>query len=166
MHISLVAAMGTNRVIGNNNTIPWRLPKEQAYVRKLTMGKPLIMGRKNYESIGRPLDGRRTIIVTRNRDYAAPGCTVVHSPEAALAACREDKEVIIFGGEDIYRHFLPIAHTLYLTRIDHDFEGDTFFPEVDLSKWTETSVEQGVTDADNPYTYYYHVYTRGADLAN
>ncbi|CAG7649877.1 dihydrofolate reductase [Paenibacillus allorhizosphaerae] len=160
MILSIIVAMGRNRAIGKNNSIPWRLPKEQAYLRNVTMGKPIIMGRKNYESIGKPLDGRTNIVLTRKSDYKAPGCVVVHSAEEALKVCAEEAEAFIFGGEEIYRQFLPLAQRLYLTVIDHHFDGDTFFPEIDLSDWTELSVRKGITDANNPYDYHFYVYER------
>lgn len=152
--------MDKNRVIGKNNDLPWRLPKEWQYVKKTTMGHSIILGRKNFESIGKALPGRRNIILTRDTTYSAQGCEIAHSVTDVLAMCRGEEEIFIFGGEEIYRLFLPYADKLYMTKIDHEFEGDTYFPEVDYTEWQEVSVEQGITDEANPYTYYFHVYTR------
>jgi dihydrofolate reductase len=159
--ISFIVAMDNNRVIGKNNDLPWRLPKEWQYVKKTTMGHSIILGRKNFESIGKALPGRRNIILTRDTSYSAQGCEVAHSVAEVLAMCRGEEEIFIFGGEEIYRLFLPYADKLYMTKIDHEFDGDTCFPEVDYSEWDEISVEQGITDEANPYSYYFHVYTRG-----
>ncbi|MDX1687598.1 MAG: dihydrofolate reductase, partial [Candidatus Promineifilaceae bacterium] len=107
--ISLIAALDRNGVIGDDGRIPWRLPADLKYFKRVTMGKPLIMGRKTYESIGRPLPGRQNIVLTRQRDYRAPGCTVVHSLEEALAAAGDAEEVMVAGGGSVYRQFLPRA---------------------------------------------------------
>ncbi|MFD0868862.1 MULTISPECIES: dihydrofolate reductase [Paenibacillus] len=160
MKLTLIAAMDRNRVIGRDNDIPWKLPKDQMFFRQTTMGHPIVMGRKNYESMGRPLPGRRNIVLTRNPDYRAEGCEVVASPEEALALVAADPEVFIIGGEEVYRLFLPYAHRLVLTMIDHEFGGDTFFPEVNEEEWKLISVTPGVTDERNPYRYDFHVYER------
>ncbi|MGM9925125.1 MAG: dihydrofolate reductase [Bacillus sp. (in: firmicutes)] len=160
MIVSIIVAMDENRVIGKDNSMPWRLPRELQYVKKTTMGHPLIMGRKNYESIGRPLPGRRNIILTRDTEFEAQGCEIVHSPEEALRICAGEEEIFIFGGEQIYKIFLERTDKLYITKIHHAFEGDTFFPEINESEWKEVSVEQGITDEKNPYIYYFHVYER------
>jgi dihydrofolate reductase len=117
------------------------------------MGKPIIMGRKTFDSIGRPLPGRTNIVVTRDPAYQAEGCVVAHSIEAALAAAGEAEEVMIIGGADFYRQLLPRADRIYLTRIDAEIEGDTWFPELDAAQWRERSREDHVPDADNPYPY-------------
>jgi dihydrofolate reductase len=152
--------MDKNRVIGKNNDLPWRLPKEWQYVKKTTMRHSIILGRKNFESIGKALPGRRNIILTRDTTYSAQGCEIAHSVSDVLAICDGEEEIFIFGGEEIYRLFLPYADKLYMTKIDHEFDGDTYFPEVDYTEWSEISVEQGITDEANPYTYYFHVYIR------
>ncbi|BCO10565.1 dihydrofolate reductase [Desulfolithobacter dissulfuricans] len=130
MEIILIAAMAANRVIGHNNTIPWDIPGEQTRFKEITMGHSLIMGRKTWESIGRPLPGRRNIVVTRNRDYRAPGAETVHSLDEALELCRSDRaaRVFVIGGEQLYRLALPLAHTLILTVLDRSYPGDTSFP--------------------------------------
>ncbi|MEH6942622.1 dihydrofolate reductase [Bacillus sp. JJ722] len=160
MIVSIIVAMDEKRVIGMNNQLPWRLPRELQYVKKTTMGHPIIIGRKNYESIGRPLPGRRNIVLTRDVHFQAEGCEIAHSPEEVLKLCANEEEIFIFGGEQIYKLFLSQTDKLYITKIHHAFEGDTFFPEIDYSEWNEVFVEQGITDEKNPYTYYFHVYER------
>lgn len=160
MKISIIVAMDLNRVIGANNDLPWRLPEDLRHVKKITTGHPIIMGRKNYESIGRPLPGRRNIVLTRDKDFKANGCEVVHSVSDIYDICKGEEEIFIFGGEQIYKLFLPVTEKIYLTRIHSEFEGDTFFPEIDLNEWKETSVKQGITDEKNPYVYFFHEYER------
>ena len=160
MIVSIIVAMDINRVIGKDNQLPWRLPRELQYVKKTTMGHPIILGRKNYESIGRPLPGRRNIILTRDENFSAEGCEIAHSVEEVYKLCENEEEIFIFGGEQIYKLFLEDTDKLYVTVIHHEFEGDTFFPEIDWTKWKEIFVEQGITDEKNPYEYYYHVYDR------
>ncbi len=160
MITSIIVAMDSNRVIGKDNQLPWRLPRELQYVKKTTMGHPIILGRKNYEAIGRPLPGRRNIVMTRDVDYQAEGCEIAHSVEEVYQLCEGEEEIFIFGGEEIYKLFLDRTDKLYMTVIHHSFDGDTFFPEIDFNEWEEISVEQGITDEKNPYTYFYHVYDR------
>ncbi len=128
MEILLIAAMTPDQVIGLNNTIPWHIPEEQAYFKRVTMGHALLMGRKTYESIGHPLKGRRNIIVTRQQDYTAPGCLIVHSLKQGVRQCLHEKKVFIIGGEQLYTEGLRIADTLMLTVIDTQVDGDTYFP--------------------------------------
>ncbi len=128
--ISLIAAMAENRVIGLGNAIPWHLPADMKRFRAITMGHPVIMGRKTFESIGRPLAGRKTIILTRNRDYGAVGCLIAGSLREALAECAGADEVFICGGGEVYREALPLASRIYLTVIHGEIEGDTLFPEI------------------------------------
>jgi dihydrofolate reductase len=153
MVISLIVAMAANRVIGRDNKLPWRLPNDLRRFRALTMGKPLVMGRKTFESIGRPLDGRHNIVVSRNPDYRAEGCTVVHSPEAALAAAVPAEELFVAGGAELYAQFLPRAHRLYLTLVHARVEGDTFFPTYDESQWREIEREDHQADGRHAYAY-------------
>jgi dihydrofolate reductase len=155
----IIAAMDRNRGIGLNNKMPWRLPADFAYVKQVTMGHTLLMGRKTFESIGKPLPGRDNVIMTQRTDYRPEGCEIVHSVEEALAAY-QGKEVFIFGGAEIYKQFLPYADRMYITEIDHEFEVDTYFPEVNMSDWTEVSRTQGVKDEKNPYNYAFVVYER------
>jgi len=150
MKISMIAAMSENRVIGNKNDIPWRIPGEQMRFRSLTMGKSVIMGRKTYESIGKPLPNRRNIIITRNSSYSAPGCEVVTSLSKALGLVKNEDEVFISGGEAVYKEALPLADRIYLTAIHFKIDGDTFFPDLgDQFKLVDSIEIQG-----NPsYTY-------------
>ena len=153
MKISVIVAMADNGVIGNKNRLPWHLPADLKHFKATTMGKPIIMGRKTWESIGRPLPGRTNIVVTRDPDYVADGCVVVHGIDAALAAAADDDEVMVIGGAEFYRQVLPRASTLYLTLVHDSFEGDAFFPELDGREWRELTREDFEPDADNPHAY-------------
>jgi len=152
MLISLIVAMGQNRVIGINNRLPWRLPAEMRYFRDTTMGKPIIMGRKTHESIGRALPGRQNIILTRSRTYESVGCTIVHSVQEALAVAK-GTEVMVIGGAQLYELFLPLADRIYLTQVETEFEGDSFFPRIDRGEWSEISRETFEADGMNQYQY-------------
>jgi dihydrofolate reductase len=160
--ISLLVAMDKNRLIGKDNDLPWRLPADLAYFKKITMGHSIVMGRKTYESIGRPLPGRENIIVSRNKDYEAPGCKVINTTEEILQleAEQEHKELFVIGGAEIFTEVLPFANKLYITMIDEIFDGDTFFPEVGKEEWMLISEEQGIKDDKNPYLYYFQVFER------
>src|SRR3989338_1455338 len=142
MIISLIAAMGRRRVIGKGNSLPWKLPADMERFKKLTSGKPVIMGRKTFESIGKPLLNRKNIILTRDKTYKAEGCIVVHASQDALKAANGAPEAVVIGGAQIYKEFLPMANRMYLTFIDEDFEGDAYFPEFDTNEWKETSKEE------------------------
>lgn len=158
--IALVAAMDEGGVIGQKGKLPWHLPEDLRRLKALTLGGALIMGRKNYQSIGRPLPGRRNIVLTRNRHFQAPGCEVVHTKEEALEACRHEERVFIFGGAEIYQLFLPEVERMYITRIHHCFPGDTHFPQIDWSEWQEVEREEGRVDEKNPYPHTFLVYDR------
>ncbi len=160
MIVSLMVAMDQNRVIGKDNSLPWHLPAELQYVKKTTMGKPLIIGRKNYEAIGRPLPGRRNIIMTRDPEFQAPGCEIARTKEEVYELCKGEEEIFIFGGAQIYELFLEDVQKLYITKIHHSFDGDTHFPELNMDEWQHESAVQGLTDERNPYTYWYHIYTK------
>lgn len=134
--ISLVAAMSENRVIGMNNTLPWRIPEELQNFKQITMGKPMIMGRKTFDSIGRRLlPGRKTIVLTRDNDLSGDGYTVAHSVSEALQAAGAVPEVMIVGGAGVYKEFLPLAKRIYLSVIPQEYAGDAFFPDLDQSIW-------------------------------
>lgn len=154
MIIAMIVAMDRNRLIGADGDMPWRLPAELRYFRSVTMGKPIIMGRKTFEAIGRPLPGRHNIILTRNRSYAAPGCSVVHSMEEALQVAGKVEEVMVIGGSAVYRSFLPHAHRLYLTCIEATFEGDTYFPVIDRAQWRTIWQEFHEQDETNPHAFH------------
>jgi dihydrofolate reductase len=153
MKISIVVAMAANRVIGRDNQLPWHLPADLKHFKETTMGKPILMGRKTWESIGRPLPGRTNIVITRDENYDAPGCVVVHSIEAALQAAAKQDEVMIIGGAEFYRQVLPQTDRIYLTRINEDFDGDTLFPELDSSEWQEAGRIDCDADENNPHSY-------------
>jgi dihydrofolate reductase len=143
--ITLIAAVAANGVIGDRNTVPWRLSEDLRHFKTLTLGHPVIMGRKTFESLGRPLPERSNIVVTRSPDYEATGCTVVGSIDAAFAAAACDiatrrgaDEVFVIGGAEIYAQALVVANRLELTEIQSEFPGDTYFPDVDWSQWRET----------------------------
>ena len=142
MIISLIAAIGKNWVIGKDNYLPWKLPEDMKRFKELTSGKPVIMGRKTFESIGRPLPNRKNIIITRDKNYKAGGCIVVHSAEEALKAAQGNKEVMVIGGEQIFREFLPRASKMYLTFIEKEFEGDAYFPKYNKGEWKEVHKEE------------------------
>jgi len=162
MIISLIAAMGKNRVIGKDNDLPWgrSLPTDMQYFHDITLNKPVVMGRKTYESLGKPLSNRTNIIITRDQNYKAEGCIVVHSADEALKAAGNVKEVMVIGGSQIYKEFLPRSNRIYLTKVDSDFDGDTFFPEYDIIQWKEISYEEHKKDAENQYDYAFVVMER------
>jgi dihydrofolate reductase len=159
--ISFVVAMGTNRVIGRDDHLPWRLPADMKRFRALTMGKAVIMGRATFDSIGQPLEGRHNIVLTRDRAFRAAGCTVVHSIRAAVRAAGEG-DVMVIGGGQVYVQMLPMADRIYLTLIDAEFEGDSYFPRLDMADWHEVSREQHAADERNPYNYDFIVLDRRA----
>ena len=160
MIISFVAAMGKNRVIGKNGKLPWHLPKDLKHFHDMTLGKPVIMGRKTYESIGKPLPDRTNIIITRDQSYKAEGCIVVHTIDEALKAAGNAEEVMVIGGSQIYKEFLPRANRMYLTFIDEEFQGDTYFPEYNIEEWKEISYEEHERDAENKYDFRFVVLER------
>ena len=133
----LIVAMAKNRVIGINNTLPWHLPADLKHFKALTMGHHIVMGRKTYESIGKPLPGRTSVVVTRNANYAPPGVIVVNSLEAAISACGDDEEIFVIGGAELYRQSITLADRIYLTEIDADISGDAHFTELDRKLWKE-----------------------------
>jgi dihydrofolate reductase len=151
--ISIIAAMARNGTIGVNNSLPWRLPEDLRHFKALTMGHHVVMGRKTYQSIGRPLPGRTTIIVTRDTDYRADGCLTAPSLEAAITLCGDDPEVYFVGGADIYRQALALADRLYLTEIQADFQGDARFPDFDRAVWREMERTERVDDGGLAYQF-------------
>ncbi len=153
MEIIVIVAMAKNRVIGRDNDIPWHLPGEQQRFKKITMGHALVMGRKTYESIGRPLPGRTTVIITRQKDYTASGCRIAHSLKEAIQSCARAEKVFIAGGEGIFREGLSYADAIYLTELERDVEGDIFFPEFDPQAFTLLTSER-VEEDEEPYTFY------------
>ncbi len=162
--LSILVAMARNRVIGQNNTLPWHLPADLRHFKSLTMGKTIVMGRKTYQSIGRPLPGRANIIITRQTGYEVPGGVVVNSIEDALKVCREtsahDSENFIIGGEKLYRQTIAICQRMYITEIQRDFEGDTFFPEFNPDDWEETQRDKHFSDSNNSMEYHFVILDR------
>jgi dihydrofolate reductase len=153
MHISAIFAMSENHVIGNKNKLPWHLPADLLYFKKITSGKPIIMGRKTFLSIGRPLPNRRNIIISRDKNFNAAGCDVFHSIEAATKALNDYEEVFVIGGAQLFIGFLPYIERLYLTLIHKTFSGDAYFPDLDASQWQEISRINHTADSENPYPY-------------
>jgi dihydrofolate reductase len=158
--ISLIVAMARNRVIGVENRIPWHLPNELKLFKSLTTGHHIVMGRKTYESIGRLLPGRTSVIVTRQHDYSVPGALVAHSMRDAIDACGAEDEVFVIGGADLFRESLPVADRLYLTTVDAEPAGDIFMPDFDLSAWREISTQSFEADDKHAHAYRLSVYDR------
>ena len=166
--VAIIAAVAANGVIGNGNSIPWHLPSDFAHFKRMTVGKPLIMGRKTFESIGRPLPGRTNIVVTRQEGYQPDGVLVISSLEAALDHAQEiakadrANEVMIGGGAEIYAQALPIADRLYITHVGAAPEGDAYFPQVDLSVWKESGLIEVPPNPNDSAAFRIKVYRRSA----
>lgn len=160
MKLSIIVAMDEQGVIGKDNKLPWHLPNDLKHVKNTTIGNSILLGRKNYESIGKPLPGRRNIILTRDKHYKAEGCEVIHSWEDLFFLCSGEEEVFIFGGSEIYKLYLPYVTTIYLTRIYEIFEGDVYFPTLNWSEWQEVSSEKGIQDKKNIYPHAFQVFKR------
>ncbi len=162
--ISFLVAMDRKNTIGKSNDLPWHLPEDLRYFKNVTMGHPIVMGRKTHESIGRILPGRENIIVTRNRDYECGECTIAHSADEVLEMERESgEEYFVIGGAELFNSFFPYADRLYITDIEDVFEGDTFFPEYSKDDWSLVSEEKGIKNEKNPYDYYFRVYEKKRD---
>ena len=164
MIISLIAAMGKNRVIGNKGKLPWHMPADLKYYKDKIRGKTIVMGRKTFESMGnKPLPNRANIILTMDQNYKVDGAIVVHSADEALKEAEKispDQESMVIGGSEIYKEFLPRANRIYLTIIEGEFEGDAFFPKYDITEWKEISYEEHERNAENPYDYRFVVLER------
>lgn len=158
--LTLVVAMARGRVIGYGGTMPWHLPDDFKYFKAVTMGKPVVMGRRTWQAIGKPLPGRLNIVVTRERGFAAPGCIVVHSLAEAIAAAGAAPEIMIIGGAELYRQTLPRACRIHLTLIEADVPGDTWFPELDQAQWREVSRTAHAADARHAWPFSFIVYER------
>ncbi len=153
MKISLIVAMASNRAIGLNGQMPWHLSADLKRFKQITMGSPIIMGRKTFEAVGKPLPGRQNIIISRNTDYQQPGCLVFGDIDSALQHCSDSQEVFVIGGATLYQALLPRADYLYLTEIDKDFTGDTFFPEIDARHWRVIENEHIDNDRSVDFSY-------------
>lgn len=162
--ISIIAAMTKNNVLGKDNKMPWHLPAELQYFKKITLGKPVIMGRKTFESIGRPLPGRENIVITRQVDFVPAGVTIKHDLQSAMTYVKDIDEVMIIGGANIYQQAINFADKMYLTVIDFECEGDVFFPTWDESHWKIISQETHRMDAKNQYDFVTVVLERITDV--
>lgn len=160
MKLSIIVAMDQKGVIGLNNALPWRLSADLKNFKAVTMGKPVIMGRKTWESIGKPLPGRDNVIITRNPSYRADGCIVCHSLEEALQRYANVPEVVIIGGHDIFQSALARTDVLYLTDVHADVEGDTWFPVFDRTEWHQLSQQDFAADEKNQYPFTFSVLER------
>ena len=154
MIISLIAAVDQNYLIGNGSNIPWNLPADRKHFRDMTLGKPVVMGRKTFETLDRPLDKRINIILTRNFKYEVPSnCFIAHSLGDVFNIADDAEELMVCGGAPIYQAFLPYAHTIYLTKVHAEFEGNIYFPKFDPFIWKEVECINHEPDEDNPYSY-------------
>lgn len=164
MKMYIIAAIANNNVIGSENRLIWHLPADLKHFRELTMGHTLIMGRKTFESIGKPLKGRKTIVVTSRKDYDAQGEQVAHDIKEAIRMVKDEKEVFVAGGADIYEQTIALYHTrrMYITRVYANFEGDAFFPDIDPDQWELIDMEEYEPDDKNKYPYAFMTYKKKA----
>ena len=158
--ISIIVAASTNNVIGREGGLPWKLSDDLKRFKRLTMGKPIVMGRRTWESIGRPLPGRQNIVLTGQAGFDAPGCDVATSPAEALDAAGTADEIMIIGGSQVYALFLPKASRLYLTRVHAEIDGDAYFPEIDDAQWRLVESEAHESDDINQFAYEFRTYER------
>ncbi|NVK52401.1 MAG: dihydrofolate reductase [Flavobacteriaceae bacterium] len=161
-NITIIAAIANNNALGKDNDLIWHLPADLKRFKKVTSGHHIIMGRNTFESIGKPLPNRTTVIITRNKNYKAEGCVVVHSLEAAFEVAKNDTHIFIIGGAQIYKQAIAstIVNQLDITEVHHTFDADVYFPEIDTAVWQETSREYFAADAKNKYNYSFVSYTR------
>lgn len=162
MIISLIVAISSNNVIGKDNKLPWHLPEDLKYFKNITWAMPVVMGRKTFSSLGKPLAGRKNIVITRQPGWQAEGVTVVNSFEEAvsIAMNEEVKEIFIIGGAEIFKAAIPLVKRMYITRIHHDFEGDIFFPDFSREEWKRVSVRDCLPDEKNRYAYSFEIWER------
>jgi len=160
MILSLIVAADENNVIGKDNTLPWHLPDEMQFFREKTKGHSVIMGRKNHESIGRVLPNRRNIVITRQKDYQSDGCEVVHSLDEAIDLVRDEDEVFVIGGGEIYKQAMTQADRLYFTRVHQSFDGDVMFPEIDVATWKETERREHPADEQHECAFTFLTYEK------
>jgi len=158
--ISIIVAIGENNEIGKKNQLLWHLPADMKHFRKITLGKPVIMGRKTFESIGKPLPNRENIIITSDKNFHSQGIKVVHSLQEALDLTKNQPETMIIGGASIYKQALPISDRLYLTVVHHKFDADAFFPKINKEEWQEIKRKDYLTDTENSYPYSFMVLQR------
>ncbi|MDP4083540.1 MAG: dihydrofolate reductase [Bacillota bacterium] len=159
--ISYIVAMDENRVIGKENQLPWRLPEDLKFFKRVTMGHPVAMGRKTFESIGRKLPGRENMIITRNREFQCEDCTIFYSVQDFVEdSKRRNEEVFVIGGAEIFKESFPFVDRLYITHIHERFSGDTFFPEFNIQEWMLQSCEKGPKNEQNPFDYEFCIYNK------
>lgn len=158
--LNILVAAAQNNAIGKDNRLLWHLPADLKHFKQLSLGHTVIMGRKTYDSIGKPLPNRRNIVVTRQSNLHIPGCEVVHSLQHALDACRNNGEIFIIGGGDIYRQAMDICDTIFITRVHHPFEADAYFPAIDLDIWVEKEREDHPADEKHDFAYSFMVYVK------
>ena len=162
MLISLVVAASTNNVIGKNNQLLWSLPNDMKFFKNTTWAMPVLMGRKTFESLGKPLPGRLNIVITRQKDWKPEGATIVHSLEEAIkaAATADYKEAFIIGGGEIFKEAMTVADKIYMTRVDAELEGDAFFPVIDKTQWQLISEDSRAADAKHAYSYHFQLWQK------
>jgi dihydrofolate reductase len=158
--LSLCVAIDENGLIGSNNALPWHLPADLKHFRKITMGKPIIMGRKTYESIGHALPGRLNIVLTNNINFSLDNCTVMHTIKEVLSFSKDYDESVVIGGAKLYESLLPQVQRMYITRIDAKFVGDTYFPHYQSTEWRQVKTQTYSTDKNNPYNYSFAILER------
>ena len=160
MIISIIAALDNKNIIGKKNGLPWYLPADLKHFKEITTGKPVIMGKTTYNSIGKPLPGRTNIILSGDKNLEVQGAKVAHSIEEALKAAGNAAEVMVIGGASIYKQFLPLANKMYLTKVYNDFEGDVYFPELNLDEWQEIERQDFKANGKNAYDYSFLTFHR------
>ncbi|MEC7875210.1 MAG: type 3 dihydrofolate reductase [Pseudomonadota bacterium] len=160
MQLSIIVAMDKNRVIGKDGTLPWHISSDLKNFKKITMGKPILMGRKTHESIARPLPGRENIILTKNQNYFSEGCVVKNNLDEVFSYCEKVTELMVMGGATLYEQTLDKAEKLYVTEVRASIDGDTFFPEYDPDQWTEIAKDSFKADENNEYDYSFTVLER------
>jgi len=160
MKLAFILAMDEKNGIGYQNQLPWHLPEDLKHFKEITLGKPVLMGRKTYISIGRPLPGRKNVIITRDQNFTAPGCEVYHSPSVALSTLQDFDEVMVIGGADLFKQLMSQADRIYLTRIHATFVADVYFTAWDEKNWHIITAEEHQIDKKNPYSYTFITYER------
>ena len=158
--LAIIVAMAQNRTIGINNTLPWRIPADLRRFKALTMGHHMVMGRKTFDSIGKPLPGRTTVVVTRDHNLKIEGCIMAYSLQEAVAACADDEAIFVVGGAELYQQAMPLVDTLYITEIRQDVGGDAHFPEFNRDEWLEVSREIHHQETPQPLEYHFVTYQR------
>ncbi len=166
MKLSIIVAKATNNIIGRDNDLPWHLPEDLQYFKKITMGKPILMGRRTFESIGRVLPGRINVVITKDKEFIYDDVSIYHSIEDTLEALSLFKEVFIIGGESCYQQFLEYTDRLYITQINRDFEGDTYFPEIQLDDWIEIIRKDFPETKERNFSYSFLIYERNKKLSS